>query len=67
MAVRAAVAELPEPQRRLIERHFYQEVPVAETAAALGMSRQAVYSRERTALRKLRSALSPAISAGTLS
>jgi len=65
-AVRAAVAELTELQRRLIELHFYQEVPVAETAAALGMSRQGVYSRERTALRKLRSALSPAISAGIL-
>jgi RNA polymerase sigma factor (sigma-70 family) len=65
-AVRTAVAGLPEAQRRLIERHFYQEVPVAETAAALGVTRQSVYSRERTALRNLRSALSPAVSAGML-
>jgi RNA polymerase sigma factor (sigma-70 family) len=65
-AVRAAVAELPEPQRRLIEMHFYEEVPVAEAAVALGLSRQGAYERQRMALRKLRSTLFPAYSAGTL-
>ena len=65
-AVRAAVAGLPEPQRRLIEMHFYEEVPVAEAAAALGVSLHGAYERQRTALRKLRSALSPALLAGVL-
>jgi RNA polymerase sigma factor (sigma-70 family) len=65
-AVRKAVAALPEPQRRLIELHFYEEVPVAEAAAALGVSRQSAFERQRTALQKLRSALTPAFSAGTL-
>ena len=65
-AVRAAVAGLPEPQRRLIEMHFYEEVPVAEAAAALGVSRQSASERQRMALRKLRSALAPTFSAGAL-
>ena len=66
-AVRAAVAGLPEEQRRLIELHFYEDVPVAEAAAALGVSRQSAYARQRMALRKLRSTLSPAFAAGALS
>jgi RNA polymerase sigma factor (sigma-70 family) len=65
-AVRTAVAGLPEAQRRLIELHFYEEVPVAEAAEALGVSRQGAYQRRRDALRKLRSALFPAFSAGAL-
>ena len=65
-AVRRAVAALPELQRRLIELHFYEDVPVAEAAVALGVSRQSAFERQRTALRKLRSALAPAFSAGTL-
>jgi RNA polymerase sigma factor for flagellar operon FliA len=65
-AVRRAVAALPESQRRLIELHFYQDIPVAEAAVALGLSRQSAFERQRTALRKLRSALAPAFAAGTL-
>lgn len=65
-AVRAAVAGLPEAQRRLIELHFYEEVPVVEAAAALGVSRQSGFARQREALRTLRSALSPTLSAGAL-
>jgi RNA polymerase sigma factor (sigma-70 family) len=56
--VRSAVAELPAPQRRLIERHYYEEVPVARLAEELGMSRQGLYARQRQALRQLRAALS---------
>ena len=65
-AVRRAVAALPEPQRRLIELRFYEDVPVAEAAAALGVTRQGAYERQRAALRTLQSALAPAFSAGTL-
>jgi len=51
------VAALPGPQRRLIELHFYEEVPVAQAAAALGVSRHRAFERQRMALRMLRSAL----------
>jgi RNA polymerase sigma factor (sigma-70 family) len=36
-AVRSAVAELPAPYRRLIERHYYEDVPVAMLAEELGV------------------------------
>jgi RNA polymerase sporulation-specific sigma factor len=58
--VRSAVAELPAPQRGLIERRYYEEVPVARLAEELGMSRQGLYARQRQALRQLRAALSVA-------
>ena len=64
-AVRSAVANLPAPQRRLIERHYYDDVPVATLAEELGVSRQGVYVRQRQALRQLRAALSIAITGGT--
>src|SRR4029079_17434744 len=60
-AVRAAVAKLPAPQRRLIERHYFEDVPVGALAVELGVSRQSVYTRQRQALRQLRVALSPAV------
>jgi RNA polymerase sigma factor for flagellar operon FliA len=63
-AVRLAVAELPAAQRRLIERRYYEEVPVATLAEELGVSRQGVYVRQRQALRQLRAALSIAITEG---
>jgi RNA polymerase sigma factor (sigma-70 family) len=63
-AVRAAVAELPAPQRRLIERHYYEDVPVAMLAEELGISRQSLYARQRQALRRLRAALSSAVAGG---
>jgi RNA polymerase sigma factor FliA len=63
-AVRSAVAELPAPQRRLIERHYYEEVPVARLAEEFGVSRQGIYMRQRRALRQLRAVLSSAITGG---
>jgi RNA polymerase sigma factor FliA len=63
-AVRAAVAELPASQRRLIERHYYEDVPVAMLAEELGISRQGLYARQRQALRRLRAALSRAVVRG---
>jgi len=64
-AVRSAVAELPAPQRQLIERHYYEDVPVAMLAEELGISRQGLYVRQRQALRQLRAALSSAVVGGT--
>jgi RNA polymerase sigma factor (sigma-70 family) len=60
-AVRSAVARLPLPYRRLIERHYYEDVPVAMLAEELGVSRQGLYMRQRQALRRLRAALSAAV------
>lgn len=64
-AVRAAVAELAPAARRLIERHYYEAVSVARLAEELGVSRQGIYARQRLALRQLRAALSPTVTAGT--
>jgi RNA polymerase sigma factor (sigma-70 family) len=64
-AVRAAVAELPPPQRQMIERHYYEDVPVAMLADELGISRQGLYARQRQALRRLRAVLSHAVVGGT--
>src|SRR5438309_11865608 len=63
-AVRSAVAALSPSQRRLIERHYYAEVPIAMLAEELGVSRQGIYVRQRQALRQLRAALSIAITGG---
>ena len=63
-AVRSAVAKLPAPYRRLIERHYYQDVPVALLAEELGVSRQGIYMRQRQALRRLRAALSATLAEG---
>jgi RNA polymerase sigma factor (sigma-70 family) len=60
-AVRSAVAELPASHRRLVERRYYEEVPVARLAEELGVSRQGLHARQRTALRQLRAALSISI------
>ena len=56
-AVRSAVAALPARQRRLIERYYYEEVPVARLAEELGVSRQGLYLRQQQALRQLRANL----------
>ena len=59
-AIRSAVASLPAPQRRLIERHFFEDVPMAQIAKEMGLSRQGVYVRQRIILNKLRNALAGA-------
>jgi RNA polymerase sigma factor (sigma-70 family) len=59
MAVRSAVQKLPPLDRRLIERRFYEETPVAVLAQELGLTRQCIYQREKSALRRLRAVLSP--------
>lgn len=64
-ALRLAVAELPPPLRRLIERRFFEEVPVATLAEELGLSRAGVFLRQRSALRQLRAALPAAFARRT--
>jgi len=58
--IRSAVGALPAPQRRLIERRFFEEISLAKIAEELGLSRQSAYVRQRIILRKLRAALSTA-------
>jgi RNA polymerase sigma factor FliA len=60
-AVRAAVAALPLCERRLIERHFFEGVPITQVAAELGVSRQCLAERQRKALRHLRAILDASI------
>jgi RNA polymerase sigma factor (sigma-70 family) len=61
--LRSAVAKLPAPQRRLIEHHYYEDVPVARLAEEWGLSTQGLYARQRQALRQLRAALAVAAEA----
>lgn len=63
-AMRSAVAELPAPYRQVIQRHYYEDVPVDMLAHELGVSRQCVYTRQRQALRRLRAALTAAATDG---
>ena len=63
MAVRSALEQLRPEQRRLIERHYYEGVPVRELAEELGLTRQGVYMRQKNILQQLRDTLSPALAA----
>lgn len=60
LTVRQALAELAPEQRELLERHYFADVPVREIARELGLTRQAIYLREKLALRQLRDKLGPA-------
>ena len=55
--VRAALAELSEEQRRVIELSFYQEMAHAEIADEVGIPLGTVKSRLRLAMNKLRGIL----------
>ena len=55
--LRHAVLALPKPQRELVVTHYWGEVPVAELAAAAGISEVAVRKRLRVALASLARAL----------
>ncbi len=50
----------------LIERLYYESIPVARLAEELSLSRQTVYARQRMALRLVRAVLSSAVTAGIL-
>jgi RNA polymerase sigma factor for flagellar operon FliA len=60
LTVREALAQLPEDQRELIERHYLRDEPVRDIAREMGVTRQAIYLREKLALRRLREKLGPA-------
>lgn len=57
LAVRRAVAALPERQRRTLLLRFYRGLSVAETAALTGQSESAVTSLTHRALKGLRAGL----------
>jgi RNA polymerase sigma factor (sigma-70 family) len=60
ITVRDAVAALSPEQQDVIRRHYFEEEPVRDIARDLGLTRQAVYLREKTALRQLRDTLGAA-------
>ncbi|HTE21285.1 MAG TPA: sigma-70 family RNA polymerase sigma factor [Armatimonadota bacterium] len=62
-AIQSAVAALPPSERRLIQRHFFEGVPITRVAVELGVSRQSLGERQRKALRKLRTILDASIAA----
>jgi RNA polymerase sigma factor FliA len=57
LTVRQALEELAPEQRDLLHRHYFEDEPVREIAQNLGLTRQAVYLREKLALRQLRQKL----------
>ena len=57
IALEQALEWLPEEERELIFLRYTNEMPVAEIAAILGISRFAVYRQERRALEHLRKQL----------
>jgi RNA polymerase sigma factor (sigma-70 family) len=65
-AVRSAIRKLRPAEQRLIDRRFYEDVPLATLAEEMGVSRQTVYFRQQVALRRLRGALSAAVAGRAL-
>jgi RNA polymerase sigma factor (sigma-70 family) len=56
MAVRAAVAELPEPQRRALVLRYFADLPLREVAAVMNCPENTVKSHVRRAIEALRGA-----------
>jgi len=52
--LRAALVALPDDQRRVIEMHWFAELPLPDVAAALGVSLSAVKVRAHRAYERLR-------------
>ena len=57
--LRAALAQLPESQRTVVELHWLQELPFAEVARVVGANEGAVRVRAHRAYKKLRELLEP--------
>jgi RNA polymerase sigma factor (sigma-70 family) len=55
--LRRALRRLPAPERVAILMHFHLDLPLAEVAAALGLTVPAIKARINRGLRRLRSAL----------
>ncbi len=55
--LRVALARLPDDQRRVLEMHWFGEVPLAEVAIGLGVSLSAVKVRAHRAYQRLREIL----------
>ncbi len=58
LMLRRAVAQLPESQRRVIELHWFEELPFKEVATIVGASLTAVKVRAHRGYGTLRAALS---------
>jgi RNA polymerase sigma-70 factor (ECF subfamily) len=65
-AVRAALEELPEELRRVVELRDVSELPYGEIATMLAIKEGTVGSRRHAALARLRVALAVALAAGLL-
>lgn len=63
LAVRQAVARLPRGQRQVLVLRYYLGVPLAETAATLGLSSAAAASLTYRALARLRQELGEQVTA----
>ena len=57
VTLKSALESLKPEQRKLIERHYYEQESVENIARDLGLSRQGVYSREKAIFKELRALL----------
>src|SRR5262245_45150507 len=53
LTVQQALEELSPEQQTLIRRHYFEQEPVQDIARDLGLTRQAVYMREKLILKQL--------------
>jgi RNA polymerase sigma-70 factor (ECF subfamily) len=61
--LRAAIAQLPESQRTVVELHWLSELPFAEVARIVGAKEGAVRVRAHRAYKRLKEILAPELEA----